>query len=57
MNFKYLSFDSKNPVQHYLGAGANTKLSRSLSLNLLAELSLRNGENNVRVNTSLIKRF
>jgi len=57
VNFKYLSFERSNPGQHYFGVQSNTKLSGSLSLGLLGELSLRSGQNNVRVNTSLIKRF
>ncbi len=57
VNFKYLSFERSNPGQHYFGVQSNTKLTGSLSLGLLGELSLRNGQNNVRVNTSLIKRF
>jgi len=57
VNYKYLSFERSNPGQHYIGVQTNTKLSGSLSLGLLGELSLRQGQNNVRVNTRLIKRF
>ncbi len=56
VNYNYLNSEISN-FQQYFGASLSFRIGKSVRFNLLSEISLREEERNVRINTKIIKRF
>lgn len=56
VKYNYGSSDF-NSSQNYYGANLSLRLTKTLRLSILGELSTRNSEERIRINTKLIKRF
>jgi len=56
VKYEYASSDF-NSSQNYYGSSLSLRLTKTLRLSILGELSTRNTEERIRINTKLIKRF
>ncbi|NNF33766.1 MAG: hypothetical protein HKN68_06640 [Saprospiraceae bacterium] len=54
--YSYFSSEVSN-LQQYFGTSLSLRINKSLRFSLLGEMSLREEERNIRINTKLIKRF
>jgi len=54
--YSYFSNEVSN-LQQYFGTSLSLRLNKTLRFSLLGEMSLREEERNIRINTKLIKRF
>jgi hypothetical protein len=57
VDYNYRNVEQKTPNQNYVGLNLGYKIAKTIWFSALGEISMREQQNNFRINTKLIKRF